>query len=144
MRKRATKPLPKRGAKSAKSRRPIVTVAGQPTLWPREIKLDRIVLRQEMGDVAGLARSIDERGCLLHPLAVALEDGVHHLIAGQRRLAAWALSKFRREPIPVHIVSIDDILAGEVDENKWRKDFTPSESVALLQAGLARAKDLLH
>jgi N6-adenosine-specific RNA methylase IME4 len=81
-----------------------------------------------MGDLAGLAKSIDDRGALLQPVVITADN---KLIAGQRRIAAWALSKFRREPIPVNIVDIDAIVMGERDENAQRKDFTPTEAVAI-------------
>jgi N6-adenosine-specific RNA methylase IME4 len=83
--------------------------------------------RKEYGDLKALARSIDARG-LLQPVVITPEN---KLIAGDRRLRAWPLTKFRDNPIPVVVVDIDSIVAGEWDENKIRKDFTPSEQVAI-------------
>jgi N6-adenosine-specific RNA methylase IME4 len=84
--------------------------------------------RKDYGDVAALARSIDERGALLQPIVI---DEHNTLIAGERRIRAWQLSKFKDLPIPVHVVRIDAIIAGEWDENAQRKDFTPSEASAI-------------
>jgi N6-adenosine-specific RNA methylase IME4 len=112
----------------------------QATRWPRDISLDLVVKRRDMGDITGLAKSIDDRNCLLQPVVIYHDDGTDYLVAGQRRLAAWPLSKFRKEPIPVHLVDVDSIVAGEWDENAKRKDFTPSESVEMMQALLPVAK----
>lgn len=112
----------------------------QPVRWPREINLDRVVKRKDMGDITGLARSIDERNCLLQPIVIYADGGTDYLVAGQRRLAAWPLSKFRKEAIPVHVVDVDSIIAGEWDENAKRKDFAPSEKVEMMQALLPIAK----
>jgi N6-adenosine-specific RNA methylase IME4 len=139
--KKATKPkrAPRAKAKvrKAKTPRPII-MRGQETRWPREIKLDKIVLRRDMGDLERLAKSIDERGGLLHPVVITSEN---FLIAGQRRLEAWKQTeKFRKEPIPVTVIDVDSILAGERDENGLRKDFTPSESVELYDALIVEAQ----
>ncbi len=84
--------------------------------------------RKDYGDVAALARSIDARGALLQPIVIDEHDT---LIAGERRMRAWKLSRFKAQPIPVHVVSIDAIIAGEWDENAERKNFTLSEQVAI-------------
>jgi N6-adenosine-specific RNA methylase IME4/ParB-like chromosome segregation protein Spo0J len=86
--------------------------------------------RRDYGDLDALARSIDENG-LLQPIAIT-PDGV--LIAGERRLLAWPKTRFRDEPIPVHVVPLDEIAPGEWAENVHRKDFTPSEAVAIRRA----------
>src|SRR5262245_25349679 len=111
--KLANKPKPAAARRARKPKR-VIQVVGQPTRWPREIKLDKVVKRRNMGDLAGLAKSIDERGCLLQPIPI---DKDNFMIAGQRRLAAWPLSKYRKEPIPVHVIDVDSVLAGERDEN---------------------------
>jgi ParB family chromosome partitioning protein len=84
--------------------------------------------RKDMGDVAGLAQSMKEIG-LLHPVAI---DADYRLIAGQRRILAakslgWA-------EIEAHFVDLENLLQGERDENMARKDFTPSEAVAIGRA----------
>lgn len=84
--------------------------------------------RKELGDIAGLARSIDEIG-LLHP-PVVTPDG--ELIAGTRRLAALRMLGYAE--IPVTVVSLQEIVKGEHAENILRKDFTPSEAVSIARA----------
>lgn len=85
-------------------------------------------VRREMGDVGALARSIAEVG-LLHPIVVT-PDGV--LIAGQRRLEACRMMGWA--DIPATVVDLADIVRGEYAENVVRKDFAPSEMVAIAQA----------
>lgn len=87
--------------------------------------------RRDFGDLNALARSITERGGLLQPIVITKDN---KLIAGERRLRAWSLTPFKDSPIPVHVVDIDSIVAGEWDENAQRKDFTPSEAVAIKRA----------
>lgn len=86
--------------------------------------------RRDFGDLAALARSIDDKG-LLQPIAITPDD---ILIAGERRLRAWPLTRFKDEPIPVHVVDLEQIVRGEWAENADRKDFTLSEIVAITKA----------
>jgi ParB-like chromosome segregation protein Spo0J len=83
-------------------------------------------VRKEMGDLKGLADSIRDRG-LLQPVVV---DQGNNLIAGFRRIEAakWFLGW---KEIPVRVVDTDDLLSAERDENTVRKDFTPTEAVAI-------------
>jgi len=81
--------------------------------------------RKDLGDIAALARSIDSIG-LLHPVVVR-PDGM--LIAGERRIAACRMLGW--QDIPVTTIDLDDVLRGEHDENTVRKDFTPTEAVAI-------------
>lgn len=83
--------------------------------------------RRDLGDIAGLARSIGELR-LLQPICVR-PDGT--LIDGKRRIEAFRL--LGRTHIPVHVVDIDAIVRGEFAANALRKDFTPSELVAIGQ-----------
>jgi MT-A70/ParB/Sulfiredoxin domain len=83
--------------------------------------------RRELGNLAGLADSIADVG-LLHPVVIA-PDG--RLIAGARRLAAAKALGWTR--VPVTIVNLGAIVRGEFAENAHRKDFTPSELVAIGQ-----------
>jgi ParB-like chromosome segregation protein Spo0J len=96
------------------------------------IPLDEIRIgkrhRKDLGDIDGLARSIDQVG-LLHPI-LARSDGV--LIAGARRLAAFKLLGLPE--IPVCYVNLDEILIGESAENICRKKLSPSEIVAIGRA----------
>lgn len=84
--------------------------------------------RRDMGDLEGLARSMDELG-LLHPVVVR-PDGM--LIAGERRLAAARMLGWT--DVPVTVIDLESVLRGEWAENAQRKDFTPSEAVAIGQA----------
>lgn len=84
--------------------------------------------RTDFGDLKGLARSIDDRGGLIQPIALKPND---ELIDGERRIRAWALSRFAGEPIPYYVLDIDLLVAGEWDANAHRKNFTPSEAVAI-------------
>lgn len=81
--------------------------------------------RKEMGDIASLAKSIQEVG-LLHPVVVT-PDG--ELIAGMRRLAAC--QSLGWTDIPVTVLAIENITLGEHDENVMRLDFTLSEKYAI-------------
>lgn len=81
--------------------------------------------RKDMGDIATLAASIATHG-LLNAITIQ-SDGL--LVAGERRLLAcrslgWA-------EVPVRIIDVADLLGAERDENQLRKDFTPSEAVAI-------------
>ena len=84
--------------------------------------------RKDMGDIEGLARSIDEIG-LLHPVVVR-PDGT--LVAGERRIKACLLLGW--QDIPVTVIDLDAIVRGECDENQKRKDWTPTEAVAIAKA----------
>ena len=81
--------------------------------------------RKDMGDIEGLVALMSELG-LLHPIVVR-PDGT--LIAGERRLRAAQLLGWK--DIPVNVVDIESIVRGECVENVCRKDFTPSELVAI-------------
>jgi hypothetical protein len=81
--------------------------------------------RREMGDVAGLAASIEAVG-LLHPPVV---DKNNVLVAGERRIRAALLLGWT--DISVTVIDIAEIVLGEYAENEVRKDFTLSEAVAI-------------
>jgi hypothetical protein len=112
--------------------------------------------RKDLGDIDALAKSIDEVG-LLQPLVVVdtgRKDGggvaIYWLVAGHRRLQA--LMKLRREKkrendnVPVRVAreltDAVELLRAERDENTCRKDFTPTEAVAIGRdlEGLEKAK----
>ena len=84
--------------------------------------------RKDLGDIAGLARSISGVG-LLHPVFIT-PDG--RLISGERRLEAC--KRLGWTEIPVRVVDLADVVRGEHDENLVRKDFLPSEAVAIAKA----------
>jgi hypothetical protein len=88
--------------------------------------------RKDMGDLDGLAASINDIG-LLHPVPVLRDGDRFRLLAGERRLKAHAL--MGRETIPAYVVKGSSealaLLRAERDENRCRKDVLPSEAVAL-------------
>jgi N6-adenosine-specific RNA methylase IME4 len=85
--------------------------------------------RKNAGDITALERSIQELG-LLHPVVVTPDFA---LIAGYRRILA--AKELGWTNIDVRVVeSLTDAaseLKAERDENTCRKDFCPSEAVAL-------------
>jgi DNA modification methylase len=85
--------------------------------------------RMDMGDLTTLADSIRQEG-LLQPIGVTnrLE-----LVFGERRIRA-VRDILKKKTILARIVDVSSILAGEYHENEVRKDFTPSERVALARA----------
>jgi ParB/RepB/Spo0J family partition protein len=84
--------------------------------------------RREMGDIGGLAASMEELR-LLQPIVVT-PDGT--LIAGERRLRAALQLGWTH--ISISVVDIDAIVRGEFAENAQRKGFTLSETVAIRRA----------
>src|SRR5208337_1742755 len=82
--------------------------------------------RKDLGDLHDLAASI-EKG-LLQPIGVTPEMD---LIWGYRRLLATR-DILKRQKILCRIVSVVSIAQGEFDENMMRKDFAPSEQVAII------------
>lgn len=99
----------------------------------RTVPVDSIQLgpriRKDAGDLDALAASIRELG-LLQPLVVNSEC---KLIAGERRLEVVKRLGWKEVDVR-EIQSLDDLLLAlraERDENTCRKDFTPSEAVAI-------------
>ena len=90
-----------------------------------EIHISENRHRKELGDLQELADSINELG-LLQPIGITKE---RELVFGERRLKACSLLGI--EKIPTRIVDVEAIARGEHDENELRKDFTPSERVAI-------------
>jgi ParB-like chromosome segregation protein Spo0J len=85
--------------------------------------------RKEMGDLEALAASISTVG-LLHP-PVVTKEGV--LVCGERRFRAMR-DILGWKTIPVIVLEVSSIVEGEYAENEIRKDFTPSERVAIGKA----------
>ena len=83
--------------------------------------------RKHKGDIQALAASIEQVG-LLHPIGVTPEMD---LVFGERRVLAHKLLGKKR--VPARIVNISSIVLGEFHENFGRKDFTPSELVAIVE-----------
>jgi ParB-like chromosome segregation protein Spo0J len=84
--------------------------------------------RRDMGDIAGLAESIEQIG-LLQPIGIT-ED--KRLVFGERRVRAY--EHLGRAKIPARLVHVDSIARGEHDENVLRQDFTQSERDAIRRA----------
>jgi Predicted transcriptional regulators len=89
-----------------------------------------------MGDLDALAASMKKLG-LLHPIGISLIDGQQspenyrgkcNLVFGARRLEAARMLGW--SSITARVIRADMLLA-ERDENEVRKDFTPSERVAI-------------
>src|SRR5262249_22027000 len=84
--------------------------------------------RKDLGDLPALAESLDRLG-LLHPVVI---DPPNRLIAGQRRLEAAKLLGWKN--VPVRVVDLDDLVAGELAENPHPQDLLPSELWAIAKA----------
>jgi ParB-like chromosome segregation protein Spo0J len=84
--------------------------------------------RVDMGDIAGLAASIEHLG-LLHPVVISSKK---ELIAGKRRLLAF--EKLGRREIEATIIDVAALVLGEQGENTIRKDLSVSERVAIGRA----------
>lgn len=109
-----------------------------------EVAIEAIVegerYRSDLGDIKSLAESMTEVG-LLHPVVVTSDL---RLIAGGRRLAAARSLGWLDIPATVvtNIVEADLILQAESDENTCRKDFTPTEALAIKRAREALLKPI--
>jgi ParB-like chromosome segregation protein Spo0J len=84
--------------------------------------------RKDMGDLQSLAESMRELG-LLQPIGIT---GDHRLVFGERRVKAAQMLGWTC--ILARVIDISSIVAGEHAENEIRKDFTPSERVAIVEA----------
>jgi hypothetical protein len=85
--------------------------------------------RKDMGDLEALAVSISTVG-LLHP-PVVTKEGV--LVCGERRFRAMR-EILGWKTVPVIVLEVSSIVEGEYAENEIRKNFTPSERVAIGKA----------
>jgi len=103
-----------------------------------EIEIDKIIIgqraRQDFGDIDELANSISELG-LLQPILCHNGSGETWLIDGNRRILAYR--QLGRKTIPAVFFDPDDpndvskLFHAQYDANMKRKNFTPSEAVAL-------------
>src|SRR4051794_12272248 len=95
-----------------------VMTAASTAIQPRR-RIDEIKIgqrfRRDLGDIAGLATSIDQLGALLHPIVITPDN---RLIAGERRLRAVQLLGW--PDVPVLVVNLDEIARGEFAENTVR------------------------
>lgn len=84
--------------------------------------------RTDMGDIESLAKSISEHG-LLQPIGI---DENRNLVFGARRIEAH--KALNRVLIDCKTIYTNNKVQVEEAENKDRKDFTPSEKVAIADA----------
>lgn len=96
-----------------------------------EVKISDIKIgdrhRKDMGDLQSLAESMRREQFQSIGVTPELE-----LVFGLRRLLA-ARDILGWETISARIVSVTSILRGEIEENCLRKDYSPSELVAIIQ-----------
>jgi ParB family chromosome partitioning protein len=96
-------------------------------LDPRQLEADPDGVREDPGDVAGLAATIAERG-MLQPLGVVAIAGGHYRVVygGRRRAAAVQLGL---ERIPCIVLDSDDpdLLLRQLIENVQRQDLNDIE-----------------
>ena len=85
--------------------------------------------RRDMGDLVALADSIRLEG-LLQPIGMTEQL---ELVFGERRIRATK-DILKQKTILARIVDVTSIINGEYAENEIRKDFTPSERVAIAKA----------
>ncbi len=80
--------------------------------------------REDLGDIAGLAKSIEKYG-QFHPVII---DGAHRLVAGERRLRACELlGRQWIEARQVGDLSDSELREFELEENLRRKDLSELE-----------------
>ncbi|KRA63127.1 ParB/RepB/Spo0J family partition protein [Rhizobium sp. Root651] len=109
---------------------------GDPVAAPRragqtmKVNISDIIIRdryrKDYGDIEALAESIKNEG-LLQPIGIT-ENNV--LVFGERRLRACE-AYLRWQEIDVRVVNVRSIVEGEFAENEVRKQFTPSERLAI-------------
>jgi ParB family transcriptional regulator, chromosome partitioning protein len=92
------------------------------------IKIDNINigdrLRQDLGDVSSLSKSIKKLG-LLHPIVVRkLLNGRYQLVAGERRISVAVDNNETEIEARIIDISENEISYAEIDENIIREDFT--------------------
>jgi ParB/RepB/Spo0J family partition protein len=97
-----------------------------------KIKISSIVItdrtRKDLGNIASLAESICSVG-LMQPIVI---NEKNELVDGQRRIKACI--RLGLKEIPIFRANLKEIALGEFHANSNRKDFTPSERVAISQA----------
>ncbi len=96
-------------------------------LDPRQLESDPEGVREDPGDVAGLAATIAERG-LLQPLGVvAVGGGQYRVVYGGRRRAAAIQLGLERVPCIVLDADDPDLLLRQLIENVQRQDLNDVE-----------------
>jgi ParB-like chromosome segregation protein Spo0J len=84
--------------------------------------------RRDLGDIDGLAASMNGPEGLMHPVVINQNN---ELVAGERRIAACRSLGWTE--VPVRIIDLDQIVRGEFAENAHRKEFLPSEIAAIMR-----------
>ena len=93
--------------------------------------------RQDLGDLAELASSIQEHG-IIQPLIVeAVAGGRYRLLAGERRFTACRSVGLEAVPCVIRTVAEHSRLALQLIENLHRKDLHPIEEAGAYQRLLA-------
>jgi ParB family chromosome partitioning protein len=96
-------------------------------LNPHDIIISNDGIREEIGDVSGLAATIADQG-LLQPLGVIQrEDGKYQLIYGQRRCQAAKSLGLAHVPCLVFADEADRNLIRQLTENLQRRDLNDLE-----------------
>lgn len=90
------------------------------------IDLAKNGLRVNVGSIGELTSSIAEKG-LLQPIVVRVLEGRYEVVAGNRRLSACRLLRWRK--IPCHVIELDDKESFEVSlvENVQHRTLNPIE-----------------
>lgn len=100
-------------------------------------------VRDELGDVAGLAASIAELG-VLEPLLVCPAGDRYTIVFGHRRLRAAIAAKRATVPCTVRELTPAERLEAQLVENLQRQDLSPIEEARgyrrLLDAGYTQRK----
>lgn len=115
-------------------------------LDPRQLETDPDGVREDLGDIAGLAATIAERG-LLQPLGViSVGGGRYRVVYGGRRRAA--AERLGLEKVPCIVLDPDDpdLLLRQVIENVQREDLNDLEQArafARLRARIAEERGRL-
>ncbi|MCL4355241.1 MAG: ParB/RepB/Spo0J family partition protein [Nitrososphaerota archaeon] len=104
----------------------------------RLIKPSQDPLRQDLGDIESLCRSIEDVG-LLQPIVVRSAGERFEVVAGNRRFEACRRLKWRR--IPCQLVELTEKEAFEVAlaENLERRTLDPLEEARAFQRYVSRA-----
>lgn len=130
-----------------------MALVGTPDVWeiftlePSAIIIPKDYPRDDLGDLADLAESIDKFG-LLAPILVHInDDGDYVLRSGLRRLRA-CVDILGWQVVPLLAVDHLDDSSGDAaiafrDDNGLRKDLTPSEAVRLADVIEARVRGFM-
>lgn len=89
-------------------------------------------VRKELGDIQGLAESIEQNG-LLHPLVVVKDGELYKVVAGVRRFIALSALRCLTAPCNIVNASYADEICIKAVENIQRKKLAPIELAELCQ-----------